>query len=76
MNITLIEAEVRQLLGRFSRASEPDQPSVDTAWLVLEAANDIGDEPAIQACRRVIDADLNGRPASESDLQLIHDFFR
>jgi hypothetical protein len=76
MNIALLEAEVRHLLSRFSGGAAADQPSVDTAWVVLEAANDIGDEPAIEACRRVIDADLNGIVASQSDLKLIFDFFR
>jgi hypothetical protein len=77
MNVTHFEAEVRQLLGRLSAKLASDQPSsLDTAWLVLEAANDLGDEPTINACRRVIDADLNGAPASQSDLQLIFDYFR
>lgn len=76
MNIALLEAEVRHLLSRFSGGAAIDQPSVDTAWVVLEAANDIGDKPAIEACRRVIDADLNGVGASQSDLQLIFDYFR
>jgi hypothetical protein len=76
MNVTHFEAEVRQLLGRLSARSGADQPSVDTAWLVLEAANDLGDGAAVEACRRVIDADLNGGCASQSDLQLIFDYFR
>jgi hypothetical protein len=76
MDVTHLEIEVRQLLGRVSSATASDQSSVDTAWLVLEAANDLGDEPAVEACRRVIDADLNGAPASRSDLQLVTDYFR
>jgi len=76
MNVTHFEAEVRQLLGRLSAGGGADQPPVDTAWLVLEAANDLRDEPAVEACRRVIDADLNGGRASQSDLQLIFDYFR
>ena len=76
MNIIHIEAEVRQLLGRLSGGSGSDQSSVDTAWLVLEAANDLGDVPAVEACRRVIDADLNGAHASQSDLQIVSDYFR
>ena len=39
--------------------------SLDAAWLVLEAANDLGDNPTVEACRRVIDANLNGTPALE-----------
>jgi hypothetical protein len=57
-----------------------DQPSgdksLDAAWLALEAANDLGDQATIEVCRRVIDASLNGTPVSQSDLQLILDYFR
>jgi hypothetical protein len=52
-----------------------DKP-LDAAWLVLEAANDLGDEATIQTCRRVIDANLNGRAASPSDLNVILNYFR
>jgi hypothetical protein len=76
MDVTHLEIEVRQLLGRFSGGQASDQASVDTAWLVLEAANDFGDELAVAACRRVIDADLNGALVSRSDLQLVTDYFR
>ena len=55
---------------------KPDASSVDMAWLVLEAANDLGDHDAVEACRRVIDANLNGRPAPPSDVQFIVDYFR
>ncbi|MBR0825816.1 hypothetical protein JQ596_09730 [Bradyrhizobium manausense] len=54
----------------------PDKASVDAAWLVLEAANDLGDQPAIAACRRVIDAELNGTVAGRADLDLVLDYFR
>jgi hypothetical protein len=50
--------------------------SSDAAWMVLEAANDIGDHDTVNACRRVIDANLNGRPASPSDLRIVLDYFR
>jgi hypothetical protein len=50
--------------------------SLDTAWLVLEAANDLGDTATIEACRRVIDANLNGTPALESDLHIVLHYFR
>ena len=49
--------------------------SVVAAWLVLEAANDLGDEAAVAACRRVIDASLNGRSAAQSDLNLVQYYF-
>ncbi|MBR1131689.1 hypothetical protein [Bradyrhizobium iriomotense] len=54
----------------------PDKASVDAAWLVLEAANDLGDHAAIEACRRVIDAELNGTVARSSDVDLVVGYFR
>ncbi|MCW2080284.1 UNVERIFIED_ORG: hypothetical protein M2193_002459 [Bradyrhizobium japonicum] len=54
----------------------PDKASVDAAWLVLEAANDLGDHAAIEACRRVIDAELNGSVAGSSDIDLVLGYFR
>jgi hypothetical protein len=48
---------------------------VEAAWLVLEAANDLGDDAGVAACRRVIDASLNGRSAAQSDLNLVQDYF-
>jgi hypothetical protein len=52
-----------------------DKPS-DAAWVALEAANDLGDDATIEACRRVIDANLSGAPASPSDLHIVLDYFR
>ncbi|MEZ2147865.1 MULTISPECIES: hypothetical protein [Bradyrhizobium] len=54
----------------------PDKASVDVAWLVLEAANDLGDHAAIEACRRVIDAELNGTVARSADVDLVLGYFR
>jgi hypothetical protein len=54
---------------------KPDQ-SLDAAWIVLEAANDLGDEATVDICRRVIDANLNGTPATPSDLHVILNYFR
>lgn len=56
--------------GRMSGTS-----SVDAAWQVLEAANDLGDGTAVEACRRVIDAGLNGCPAAQSDLDIVQHYF-
>jgi hypothetical protein len=57
-----------------------DQPRPDTpleaAWMVLEAANDLGDDDAVAACRRVIDASLNNAPARQSDMDVVLDYFR
>jgi hypothetical protein len=58
-----------------SNASKPDK-LLDTAWIVLEAANDLGDEATVEICRRVIDANLNGTLAAPSDLHIIVDYFR
>lgn len=54
----------------------PDKASVDAAWLVLEAANDLGDHAAVDACRRVIDAELNGTVARSADIDLVLGYFR
>jgi hypothetical protein len=58
-------------------ADEPKSEKLsETAWIVLEAANDLGDNATVEACRRVIDAELNGTPASQSDLNVIVGYFR
>lgn len=56
--------------------SAPEKATVDAAWLVLEAANDLGDHAAIEACRRVIDAELNGTVAAVADTDLVTGYFR
>jgi hypothetical protein len=58
-----------------SADTNADQPP-DTAWIVLEAANDLGDHATVETCRRVIDANLNGKPPSPYDLRVITDYFR
>jgi hypothetical protein len=60
--------------GMVSSDPVPDQP-MDAAWMVLEAANDLGDNATVEVCRRVIDANLNGRPASPFDLHIIVEYF-
>jgi hypothetical protein len=60
---------------RSASEAKPDK-NVDAAWNVLEAANDLGDTVTIDACRRVIDASLNGRAASEADLHIVINYFR
>jgi hypothetical protein len=54
----------------------PEKATVDAAWLVLEAANDLGDHAAIEACRRVIDAELNGTVPGSADTDLVLGYFR
>ena len=53
-----------------------EKSAIETAWLVLEAANDLGDQLAVAACRRVIDASLTGAEASPDDLHVVLDYFR
>ncbi len=76
MNALSFGTASRERLGVASGEPKPDALSVDMAWLVLEAANDLGDHAAVEACRRVIDANLNGKPAPESDVHLVVDYFR
>ena len=49
--------------------------SGETAWTVLDAANDLGDTFTIDACRRVIDADLRGETPATSDMAVLTAFF-
>src|SRR5260370_37309562 len=58
-----------------SDSPSSDKPS-DAAWMVLEAANDLGDDATIEACRRVIDANLSGALACPSDLHICLTYFR
>jgi hypothetical protein len=61
--------------GSASGETNPEQP-LDAAWIVLEAANDLGDHATVEICRRIIDANLNGRPPSPYDLHVVTDYFR
>ncbi len=56
---------------------QPSQeaPQGDTAWTVLDAANDLGDTITVDACRRVIDANLRGAEPATSDMAIIVGFF-
>jgi hypothetical protein len=49
--------------------------SGETAWTVLDAANDLGDTITVDACRRVIDADLRGEAPARSDMAVLTAFF-
>ena len=85
MNATLFGAAAGERLGMISDDAKSDRakpdrltsdkPS-DAAWAALEAANDLGDDATIDACRRVIDANLSGAVASPSDLHIVLDYFR
>ena len=54
---------------------DQDRFSGETAWTVLDAANDLGDTITIDACRRVIDADLRGETPARSDIAVLSAFF-
>jgi hypothetical protein len=75
MNAIPFGAGARQRLGSIGDEPRPDKP-LDTAWNVLEAANDLGDHATVAACRRVIDANLNGAAAEHADLRVISDYFK
>ena len=49
--------------------------SGETVWTVLDAANDLGDTHTVDACRRVIDADLRGEMPARSDVAVLSAFF-
>ena len=76
MDTTDFRASLRERLGGTTDQPAPDASSLDAAWLVLEAANDLGDEASVAACRRVIDASLNGRLAAQADLHVVQDYFK
>jgi hypothetical protein len=75
MNAIPFGTAARQRFGVVSDEQRPDNP-LDTAWIVLEAANDLGDEATVETCRRVIDANLNGAPAQQTDLRVVFDYFK
>lgn len=54
---------------------DQDRFSGETAWTVLDAANDLGDTVTVDACRRVIDADLRGETPARSDIAVLSAFF-
>lgn len=76
MNAISFGTASRDRLGTASGEPKSDASSLEAAWLVLEAANDLGDHAAVEACRRVIDANLKGRLAPLADVHLIVDYFR
>ena len=49
-------------------------PWVETAWVVLEAAEDVGDKFTIEACQRVIDDDFSGKLPGQWDMGTIFSF--
>jgi hypothetical protein len=47
---------------------------MDTAWTILEAANDLGDGATVELCRRVIDTALRGGTSAPSDINAVVEF--
>ena len=56
------------------RRTNPANPWRETAWVVLQAADDLGDKVAIGACQRIIDDDFDGKLPAQSDLDTIFTF--
>jgi hypothetical protein len=75
MNATAFGTVAQDRTGAVSDEPTPDK-SLDAAWNVLEAANDLGDDVTVEACRRVIDASLNGTAPSQADLHIVIHYFR
>ncbi len=57
------------------QTSAPATPLLDTAWTILDAANDLRDSATVEACRRVIDATFRGIAPAQSDISVLLDFF-
>ncbi|MFL6791574.1 MAG: hypothetical protein ACJ8EE_10445 [Bradyrhizobium sp.] len=51
------------------------KPLLDSAWTILDAANDLRDAATVEACRRVIDATFRGGAPAQSDINIVLDFF-
>jgi hypothetical protein len=75
-NIAHLRKVLAEVSAFFEERSAPEPSTVDAAWMVMEAANDFGDGSTIEACRRVIDASLNGTPAAQSDVVIVNDYFK
>ena len=75
MTASLFGTAARQRAAINRDEPRPDRP-LDAAWMVLDAANDLEDHATVEACRRVIDASLNGKPVTPSDLHVVLDYFR
>ena len=51
-------------------------PLLDSAWAILEAANDLRDFATVETCRRIIDATYRGDPPTRSDIDVMFDYFK
>lgn len=59
-----------------SNAETSSCPLLDTAWTILETANDLRDIATVETCRRIIDATLRGDTPRQSDIDTIVDYFK
>ena len=57
-------------------SAESHRHLFDVVWSVLDAANDLRDAAAVDACRRVIDASLCGIVPASDDVNVVFAFFR
>jgi hypothetical protein len=60
--------------GKHEKSSKQDG-ALDAARTVLEAATDLKDEATAEVCRRVIEASMNGRQPTTSDMRIINNYF-
>jgi hypothetical protein len=65
---------VNKCFGAAASWAKPNNVWVETAWTVLEAANDLGDNLTIEACQRVINDDAGGDLPAQSDMNTIFGF--
>jgi hypothetical protein len=70
----ITDASADTCFGAAASRAKPNNIWVETAWTVLEAASDLGDDVAIKACQRVIDDDSDGDLPAQSDLNTIFGF--
>ena len=64
------------MIAEQSNTVTSSNPLLESAWTILEAANDLRDAATVETCRRVIDANLRGKCPSKSDLDVIFSFFQ
>ena len=69
------DVSVDKSFGAAASSAKPNNVWVETAWTVLEAANDLGDNLTIEACQRVIDDDSGGDLPAQSDMNTIFFWF-
>jgi hypothetical protein len=58
-----------------TEASGAGKLLLDTAWSILEAANEVRDAATVDACRRVIDATFRGAQPAQADMSIVLGFF-